>query len=80
MVQVVLDFWTDGIAPEGKGYIVPKVAWDYGAVNVRAKKAHGIKSTEAVLFNSLDDLTDVVRTAIDQAGITLKTPNRRRRD
>jgi hypothetical protein len=71
MVQLVIDFWTDGIAPEGIGYIVPKTAWDHGAVNIRAKKIHGIRSQRPIIFNSFEDLPDAVLTALKQAGVTL---------
>ena len=77
-IQVVVSFWTDDIAREGPGYIVPKLAWDYGMVDIRAKKAHGIGSAEPVPFNSFDELPSAIKTAVERSGVTLKEPSSRR--
>ena len=45
-IKVVLYFWTDELA-EKKGYIKPKVCWDYGVVNLPANSSHGITASEA---------------------------------
>ena len=77
-IQVVVDFWTDGIAPEGRGHILPKTGWQAGAVSMRARKAHGIAAGEAIPFNSIDELTDVIKRAISRAGVELQPmPSRR---
>jgi hypothetical protein len=73
-IQVVVDFWTDSIAEEGPGFIEPKVAWGSGAVSLRARKVHGIGASEAVPFNSLDELPATIARVSDRAGVTLRPP------
>ena len=72
-IQVRVHFWTDGIASEGRGYVQPRVAWDYGSVDVKANKTHGIRAQASpVLFNRFDDLPQAVLTAVQQADVELR--------
>jgi len=46
MIQVVLYFWTDGLATN-PNHIRPKLCWDYGVITLPANKSHGIKSVQS---------------------------------
>ena len=72
-IQARIYFWTDGIAPEGSGYVEPEAAWNYGTVDIKANKAHGVKSqNDPVPFNSFEDLPAAVEQALARVGVVLR--------
>ena len=66
-------FWSDGIAPEGAGYVEPKVASKTGTVDIKANKAHGIPSqADPIPFDSYEDLPVALEQALARVGIVLR--------
>ena len=68
-IQLTVNFWTDGIV-EGEGNIRPKHAWSFGIIDLRAKKAHGIKSSN-LHFDSLAEIPSKIEELLIREGITL---------
>jgi hypothetical protein len=69
-IEVTIRFWTDGITTK-KNSIIPKHAWDYGAIYLHQNGTHGIKPASPKPFNSILDLTSVLSQVLVQHGITL---------
>ena len=70
MIEVRVRFWTDHISGQGNT-IVPKHAWDNGVVVMDTNKSHGIKPASPVPFNSILDLTSVLRKLLFNHGVVL---------
>lgn len=65
-IFVTIRFWTD--FDEG---ILPKKAWAAGTLTVRASKTHGIKSSNPVMFNNLEEFMVKLDEVLRNHGITL---------
>ncbi|WP_395020208.1 hypothetical protein [Dongia sp.] len=77
MIEVRLRFWTDDIAEKGK--VQPKHAWSSGIARIAANSSHGIKSGEAVPFNSALEIGAAVAEVLIAHGITLHTSRKDRK-
>ena len=69
MVAVTCYFWTNNIASV-EGNIIPKQCHSSGIVMVNANKSHGIASSQRRhMFRSLEELSDVMKKALDESGV-----------
>lgn len=69
MIELVVRFWTDTIAPPGK--VRKKHGLTGGFVRIRSNKTHGIKGQKAIPFNSLPELGGVIENVLILNGIKL---------
>jgi hypothetical protein len=69
MIEVKIRFWTNDLGP--KGQIIPKHAWDAGAVRMEPNAAHGITSRTPIPFNSLLGVSACIEKLLLQHGIVL---------
>ena len=70
MIIIHVQFWTDDIV-EDKGHIIPKHAWSYGKVYLRANLSHDIKASDPIAFESLMELPAKIEELLIREGITL---------
>lgn len=75
LIKISVNFWTNDIAEE-KGYIIPKNAWSYGKVGLRANPSHDIKSSDPIAFESLMELPAKIEELLIREGITLHAGRR----
>jgi hypothetical protein len=71
-IQVIINLWTDGIAPPG--HIRPRHAWNTGTVRVKTNSAHRITSRTPAPFGDhrgLKELPVVVSRVLKRAGVKL---------
>lgn len=71
MIEIKVRFWTNDIA-DVKGKILPKHALDKGVVRVSSNRAHGLKTSDPIAFNSLMEITSAIERCILNSGITLR--------
>lgn len=68
MIEFKVRFWTNDIA-ETKGHILPKHCWTAGVVYASGNDSHGIKKSRTMPFNSLDEVQNAIKQAMEDAGI-----------
>jgi len=75
MIQRDVRLWTNDISPI-KGEILQKHAWTSGVVRLEANRAHKIKLSKPIPFDSLMDLTAVIEKVLIQHRIILHPSSR----
>jgi hypothetical protein len=70
-IFVTIRFWTDFQKEDGTKYRIPKQAWAAGSMYVRASTIHGIKSTNPIMFNNLEEFMVKLDQLLRQHDITL---------
>ncbi len=76
-IRVSVKFWTDDIATK-EGHVLPGYCWEGGFVNVEANPTHGLKASQPVPFNTLDELVPILISALDDAGVNILFNKRKR--
>jgi hypothetical protein len=53
-------FHTDKLSKRGKGWIIPKHAWEVGKVEIEGNRSHDIVPSETASFTSLMELPKAI--------------------
>ena len=69
-IQVKIDFFTDGFAPQGQ--VEQRQAWAAGVVSVKANQAHGIRGGINQPFNRMSEIPLAIETVLERASVHLK--------
>lgn len=77
MIEVRVRLITDAIAETGA--IIPKHCWSSGAIRVVPNAAHGIKSADPLMFNSIPEMIAKFEALLIEHGITMHAGHRERR-
>ena len=76
-IRVSVKFWTDDMATKA-GHVPPGFCWEGGFVNVEANPTQGLKASQLVPFNTLDELVPILISALDDAGVKILFNKRKR--
>jgi hypothetical protein len=76
MIEVKIKFFTNDIAPEGKGKrIKPKTCWDSGFIVMERNGLHEITPSNPVPFNSLQKMMGKLEDVLIAHGIEMRHGN-----
>ena len=70
-IAVTVRFWTNDIAQDA-GMVEPGHCWASGTVYVKQNASHNIGPGEDWVFNSIDDLPNVIGQALAAQGVTVR--------
>jgi hypothetical protein len=79
MIEIRIRLWTDSIAKDAKGMIVPKHAWDAGVVMLQRNESHSISPRDPLPFNGFADLPSKIEKVLLDQGVKIHLSKRQRR-